>query len=219
MTGYDKFINQLQEVQENFPELKQTTVSGKIILRGILPVIDNEGNHWEDYEVEIHCSDNFPNEFPRLYEVGGKIPRIGDWHIYEDTGSCCVKILPEEKIRCRNGITVREYLQEEVMPYLFNQTHRRKEGYYINGEYLHGAWGLLQYYSYELKTGNDHNATLQLINYIATHEKPIRTSMCFCGGKQKFRHCHKTAFEKLKSIGNDSLVEHYRWIGKVTGIV
>ncbi len=122
MTGYDKFINQLQEVQENFPELKQTTVGGKIILRGILPVIDNEGNHWEDYEVEIHCTDNFPNEFPRLYEVGGKIPRIGDWHIYEDTGSCCVKILPEEKIRCRNGITVREFLQEEVMPYLFNAT-------------------------------------------------------------------------------------------------
>lgn len=217
MKGYEIFVNQLPEVQKHYPKLLQVTLHDEIILRGLLSVIDREGKHWEDYEVEIHCTDNFPNSFPRLYEIGGKIPRIGDWHVYEDTGSCCVKILPEELLRCRNGITILEYIKEEVLPYLFNQTHRRVEGYYIAGEYMHGAWGLLQYYSNELKTGNDYKFTLELIKYIATHAKPIRTSMCFCGKKLKFRHCHKIAFEKLKAIGYDSLMNHYLWISRVTG--
>src|SRR5204863_3040780 len=172
--------------------------------------------HWEDFEIEIHCTDNFPNEFPRLFEISGKIPRIADWHVYEDTGSCCTKIPPEEMLRCQKGITVAEYMKEEVLPYFFNQTHRRVEGYYINGEYSHGMKGLFEYYSMELKTGNDYKLTLELIKFIALQDKPHRTSFCFCGQRKKFRHCHKGAFEKLKRLGLDMLNHHYNLIAKAT---
>jgi hypothetical protein len=217
MTAYDKFISQLNAVQEIFPNLKQVELHGKIILRGTIAIVDKEGKHWEDYEIEIHCTDNFPKEFPRLFEVSGKIPRIADWHVYEDTGSCCTKIPPEEVLRCQKGITVSEYITEEVIPYFFNQTHRRVEGYYINGEYSHGGKGLFEYYSKELKTGNDYKLTLDLLRFIATQEKPKRTSFCFCGKKEKFRHCHKGAFEKLKSLGHGILKHHYGVIAKATG--
>lgn len=217
MTGYDKFISQLYEAQELFPTLKQIEVNGKIILRGVLAIIDREGKHWENYEIEIHCTENFPNEFPRLFEISGKIPRIGDWHIYEDTGSCCTNIPPEEILRCQKGITVTEYIKEEAVPYFFNQTHRRVEGYYINGEYSHGGRGLFEYYSKELVTGNDSKLTLALIKFIATQNKPARTSFCFCGKREKFRHCHKSSFEKFKLLGVDVLNHHYRIIAKATG--
>lgn len=218
MTAYDRFISQLAEAQENFPALTQVEVDGKIHLRGIVSVVDKEGKHWEDYEIEIHCTDNFPKEFPRLFEISGKIPRIADWHIYEDTGSCCTKIPPEEIFRCHKGITVTEYIKEEVIPYFFNQTHRRVEGYYINGEYSHGGKGLLEYYTKELKTGSNFKLTLDLIRFIATEEKPHRTSFCFCGKKEKFRHCHKAAFEKLKPLGIDVLKYHYVLMGRSTGL-
>lgn len=214
MRGYDKYVSQLLEAQEFFPSLKEIKVNGKLVLRGVISIVDRDGIHWEDYEIEIHCTEHFPKEFPRLFEVSGKIPRIADWHVYEDTGSCCTKIPPEEILRCQKGITVAEYIKEEVFPYFFNQTHRRVEGYYINGEYSHGGKGLLEYYSKELKTGSDYNLTLELFRFIATHDKPHRTSYCFCGKKEKFRHCHKGAFEKLKILGFEILKYHYAMMSK-----
>src|ERR1035437_1003929 len=177
--GYDIFVSQIEEAIVAFPSLHQVIVDGKYILKGALAVIDKNGRHWEDYEIEIHSTENFPNEFPLLFESSGKIPKITDWHVYEDTLSCCVKIKPEELLRCKKGITVTDYIREEVVPYLFNQTHRRVEGYYVNGEYGHGTLGIYEYYSNLLNTGKNIERTIQLMLFIAKHERPGRTTFCF----------------------------------------
>ena len=216
--GYNQFIAQLGEAVTAFPTLSIEHVNGREIIKGNLAVIDIDGKYWEDYGIEIHCSKDFPNEFPLLFETSGKIPKIADWHVYEDTLACCVKVRPEEIIRCREGINVTEYIREEALPYFFNQTHRRLEGYYVNGEYAHGIRGIYEYYSDVLKTGDNIQRTILLMEYIATHDHPDRTSMCFCGEKLKFRHCHKAAFVKLKSIGDITLKTHAYDIAKAAGI-
>ncbi len=210
--GYRIFAGQLAAAVSAFPSLSLVIQDGRAILKGRIDIVDGDGKHWEYYDIEIHGTEAFSNEFPMLFETSGKIPKIADWHVYEDTGSCCLKIKPEEILRCKNGITVNEFIQEEVIPYLFNQTHRRVEGYYVNGEYGHGTWGLLQYYANELNTGDDYKYTLELIKYIGTHDRPHRTSMCFCGKKIKYRHCHKAVFEKLKGLGDEILAAHHNWI-------
>jgi hypothetical protein len=43
--------------------------------------------------------------------------------------------------------------------------------------------------------------------------------MCYCGEKIKFRHCHKAAFDKLKSIGGVTLRAHAYKIAKAAGII
>jgi hypothetical protein len=113
-----------------------------------------------------------------------------------------------------------EYIREEVMPYLFNQTHRRVEGYYVNGEYAHGIRGIYEYYAGILKTGTDDiKRTLQLMDYIASHERPLRTSLCFCGKNVKFRHCHRGAFDKLKGIGDNMVRNHAYNIAKAASLL
>lgn len=196
--GYSRFVAQLDEAIASFPGLIRMTIGNQEVLKGVLSVIDIEGKLWEEYDVEIHASEMFPYEFPILFEVSGKIPRIADWHIYEDTGSCCVKVRPEELIKCRNGLLLTEYIAGEVMPFLFNQTHRRVEGYYVNGEYAHGIAGIYQFYSTILKTGENVLETIRLMKFISENERPIRTSYCFCGKNSKFRNCHKEAFDYLK---------------------
>ena len=217
--GYEQFVSQLEQVTSVFPSLSVTTSENKKILKGTLAVVDKEGKHWEDYEIEIHCPNNFPYEFPILFETSDKIPKIGDWHINEDTHSCCVKVHPAEILRCKKGITVTEYIQEEVLPYLFNQTHRRVEGYYVNGEYGHGAVGVFEFYADILKTGTDIKLTLRLMQYIADHTRPGRTSYCFCGRNAKFRHCHRDAYDKLKSIGDIQIKNHVYLIAKAVKLV
>lgn len=219
MSSHDIFKSQLEEAQKQYPSLVEINIGGTPALKGIVSIVDRHGKHWDDYEIEIHCSERFPDEFPRLFETSGKIPRIGDWHVYEDTGSCCTKIPPEEILRCKKGITVTQYINEEVLPYLFNQTHRRVEGYYINGEYSHGGLGLLEYYSQKLNTKDDFMYTLNLLKFIAMNDQPNRTSICFCGSGSKFRHCHKEAFIELKSLGKDVLVSHYLTMMKTLRLV
>lgn len=204
-TGYDIFVSQIEQAIVAYPTLRRVKVNGKHILKGVLAVIDKNGTYWADYEIEIHSTENFPNEFPILFETSDKIPKIADWHIYEDTLSCCVKIKPEEILRCRKGITIKEYICEEVLPYLFNQTHRRIEGYYVNGEYGHGKLGMYQYYSDLLNTGNNIQLTIQLMLFISNNERPGRTASCFCGRNIKFRDCHRNAYDRLKQLGSEML--------------
>lgn len=216
--SYETFFSQLEEAVAAFPCLKIVNVKGQDILKGKLSVVDREGKHWEDYEIEIHASERFPFEFPYLFETSGKIPRIADWHIYEDTGTCCVKVQPEEIIRCKHGITVTEFIGEEVVPYLFNQTHRRIEGYYVNGEYAHGWAGIFQFYSSVLKTGNDIPETIRLMKLIAESNRPERTSFCFCGRNIKFRCCHREAFDQLKLMDKGKLLGHAKGIAQAAGL-
>lgn len=217
--SYEIFLSQLDEVEKAYPRLKRKLVDEKYLLAGELEVIDAAGKLWEIYQVEIHYEDGFPHRFPSLYETGGKIPKIGDWHVYENTLACCVKVEPAEMIRCVHGITITEYITEEALPYLFNQTHRRLEGYYVNGEYAHGLVGIYQFYSEMLHTGKDYQKTLNLMHFIASNGRPGRTSLCFCGSGFKFRNCHRTVFDKLKQIGDDALFSHCIQIGKATGVL
>lgn len=217
--GYKMFNDQLEAAIAAFPSLSVAVVADKNFLKGTLPVVDSDGKHWEDYDIEIHCSEDFPLRFPVLFETSGKIPRIADWHVNEDSHSCCVKVLPEEIIRCKKGITLTEYIQKEALPYLFNQTHRRVEGYYVNGEYSHGTIGFYEFYSTALKTDNDVRLTLQLMNFIATHDRPSRTSKCFCGSKEKFRYCHRDAFDTIKEVGNNFILSHANDIAKAAQLI
>lgn len=216
--SYELFVEQLEEAEAEYPKLKRKLIEDRYILAGVLEVIDKGSKLWETYEIEIHYNNGFPHRFPRLYETSGKIPKIGDWHVNEDTLTCCVKVEPAEIVRCINGITIAEFIKEEVLPYFFNQTHRKVEGYYVNGEYGHGPVGICQFYSEELKTESDVKKMLQLIHFIATNERPNRTSTCFCGNKVKFRHCHRAAFDRLKLIGNGNVLRHSLDIGKALGI-
>lgn len=217
--SYELFVEQLTEAEEAYPKLRRKLTDEVYVLAGDLDVIDKAGKLWETYQIGIHYVEGFPYRFPGLYETGGKIPKIGDWHVYEDTLTCCVKVQPAEIIRCLRGISITEYIKEEALPYFFNQTHRRLEGYYVNGEYGHGLMGICQFYAEELKMESNIEKMLRAMHFIATNERPDRTSMCFCGSGIKFRHCHRSAFDKLKQIGSNILLSHVLEIGKVFGIL
>lgn len=208
MVSNQKFLEQIDEVILKYPQLQKAFSEESCYIKGLIDIIDKEGKHWDTYKIEIHPSTDFPHRFPIMFEVGGMIPRIADWHVYEDTFACCVKVLPEEFIRCRNGITLPEYIEEEAIPYLFNQSHRRHEGYYVNGEYPHGLMGLYEFYAKELGTNVNIKKTIQLILFIAEGLKPFRTHKCFCGSSELFRNCHKTAYEKLILLGKEILMSH-----------
>lgn len=205
--NYAMFNSHIDDVLTKYSGLKRGYKDGSPIITGDIEIVDKDGKFWDRYSIEIHCSEEYPNRYPDLYETSNKIPKIGDWHVYEDSLTCCVTIPPKEIIRCRNGITLLEYIDEEVIPYFFNQTHRRVEGYYANGEYLHDVMGLYQYYA-ELFKVNDIKRLVRLMVWTGRNPKPDRTSMCFCSSGIKYRNCHKVAYETMVLMGQDILLGH-----------
>lgn len=206
------FDAQLEEVVEVFPTLSITGNSERHLV-GYIDIIDTVGKHWDTFEVEIRATNEYPYRFPKIYEIGGKIPRIPDWHINGD-GSCCVDVEPEEIIACMNGISVLDFLKNHGLPHLSNQAHRRAEGYYKNGEYSHGTSGIIQYYKGILKVDDNYDILMHL-KYIGTHGRPNRVAKCYCGSGDKFRHCHRDAFDRIKHIPEHIIKKHYDSISAI----
>lgn len=211
MQGYKSFAEQIESITKAYSGLKIHTSNGQKFLKGTFEIRDDEGKVWDSYEIEIHCSPEFPKRFPILYEVGNKIPKIADWHInVHDPGekkSCCITVLPDELFQCRNNISVLNFMKKQVSPYLFNQTHRRINGYYANDEFDHGTAGKWQFYAE--KFGIEDKA--QIISILKTYGGQLhKKSPCFCGRKAKFRKCHPEVYQFIKSVPLKYLVEEIR---------
>ncbi|HKK44211.1 MAG TPA: hypothetical protein VJ964_01730 [Balneolaceae bacterium] len=215
--GYSTFIDQLDPTAEKYPHLKIVSENGEKFLQGNLDIVDGEGKQWESYQVEIKYKKGFPYRFPKVFETSDKIPKIADWHIYNDE-SCCIDVEPSEIIKCRDGITIIDFIDHELLPYLFNQTYRRVEGYYVNSGYSHGWVGVYEFYSEKLETDNDMRKTLALMHYIANNDRLNRSNKCFCGSDNLFRNCHMQAFDELKKLGRAFLLEQIKSLYELSGI-
>lgn len=126
-----------------------------------------------------------------------------DWHVYESDGHLCLCTTAEEFIKSANGIALDEFIRKELRPYLFNQTYRRKEGFFLN-EMPHGDAGQLSSLKSLLKT-NDIRKIRQFLLRANAHFTRGRTDFCFCESGLKYRHCHRDILNTFKSLGKMKL--------------
>lgn len=193
------FENDINAVPDVFSKLKIVDHEGEKILRGQLDIIDDTGTLWDTYTVEIKGSEGYPTMFPKLYEIGDSFLKIADWHVYESDKSCCVDVTPNEIILCKDGLNVVNYIKRFAIPYLANQTFRKREGYYLYGEYSHGILGRIEFYQKKLKAKKPVEL-LKMFDLIIKDYNPSRPTLCpFCH-KTKFRKCHRDTFRELQSV-------------------
>lgn len=198
------FDDEVAEIIKLYPKLHVINKEGKIILSGEIELFDLDGDIVDSYQLEICPSPEYPYMFPLVYERGNKLPVNIDWHVYEGLGNCCIKIPPEEELICKDGLTLKKFLEEQLLPYLFNQTFRRENGYYIN-ERPHGVLGLFDYYGQILGT-DDRKKIITLLGNILFKPEPNRVSLCFCGSGEKYRRCHRAAYQLLSKLKKDNLL-------------
>jgi hypothetical protein len=194
-----QFEKDILLVPDSFENLRIFEENEERFLKGSLDIIDGTGKIWGTYDVEIKGSESYPYSFPKLYETNNAFPKNADWHVYEDDFSCCIDVPMSEKIICKNGLSVSDYIKHHAIPYLANQTYRILEGYYLYGEYSHGILGRLEFYQSRLKAKNLAEL-IKMFDLIIKDYNPDRRSMCpFCH-KEKFRRCHRDAFRDLQLV-------------------
>ncbi|HCQ12747.1 hypothetical protein [Flavobacterium sp.] len=198
MNGYTIFEQEALEVIDEYKELSFKIEDGVPCIFGSILLLDEYGNIEDTFQIAIKAVSNYPYNFPLLYETGGRIPRNVDWHIFEQTGNCCIASPPEELIICNNGITLSSFINNQVKNYFYSQIFRNQNGYFLK-ERSHGNKGWIEFFEETFMTDNIFNIEFGL-KQIIEGKKIDRVSICFCGSGKKYRKCHKKSYDVLSKL-------------------
>jgi hypothetical protein len=212
--NYRIFCIQLQESILKYPNLRIKQNDEIKYLNGILDISDEEKNIIGSFLIEIHFSSLFPYRFPCLLETGGSILNEADWHKYQNS-RCCITVEAEEILNCKHGISVIEFIDKYAIPFFANFIYRKENGLYKNGEYGHSIIGPFQFYSDLFKT-DDPKLWVQYFKNVFRNlpYNKNRNETCFCGSKNKFKHCHRIVFEKIFDIGEKQVLKDFQNFSK-----
>ena len=208
--GIDLFKKEARRINDHFPTLNyseeengQPFIHGKILLR------DAANELLDSYLIKIVPADNYPLSFPKVFEVGGRIPVNVDWHVFPD-GHCCLMSIPQETLTCKKGITLVRFINEEVIPYFYNQKHRELYGYFLK-ERSHGNKGHIEFFQEKFNT-SDLSFIVKMLLFIAKNKEPKNTDKCFCGRSSKYKKCHRTLFREFQLFGTDEIHLYIKFI-------
>lgn len=177
---------------------KSTVLCGKIECR-----IPN-GNHGAleiFYKLKIVVPHNYPNEIPRVYEIGQDIPRTSEYHMNSD-GSLCLgsplRIL--ESIQQDESLI--SYAKSILLPYLYAASLKKcgicKHMAY--GELAHGEQGLLTDYKkcFGVKTDTQ---VLRVLELLKRENLDYEKEPCPCGCGRSIADCQfRSTIEHWKKI-------------------
>ena len=124
------------------------------MLLGELKIIDKSGKEWDSFFIKVIPKDCYPFCFPTVFVEDARLPKIPDWHIYED-GSCCFDVPLGEVLKCLDGLPVGHFLERIAVPFFADQAFRIKEGFYKGREYSHGIDGVLEFFASKLGCGKN----------------------------------------------------------------
>lgn len=189
--------NDINEVLQMFPKLKQYEKNKCKLLSGEIDIFDSESVYLESYEINVFIPKNYPYGFPLLQETSCRFEHIADRHISTD-GFCCVCSLQEADIVSQRGISIKNFFSKYVVPYFANQLYFQSEKHWANGDYEHGDYGIFQFYRELLKVGKLEDA-ISILSIL--HSKKLnRNDNCFCGKGKKIKHCHFEEYKKIKDL-------------------
>lgn len=191
---------QIKEVLEIFPVLKYNAQENTLI--GTLEVNPNDF-----YTVLIELNP-WNKNFPRVYEIGERIPPINDRHIHEPEGNCCFTTHRMEEILLKTKVkTLLEFIERILIPYLQNNSYFELDESYLNGEFAHKN-PTLQTYQDLLKIKDRKLIAVTLYEYYEGHKLTMK-DRCYCGNNKTLRKCsrgtHKLGYDKLKHIDKKNM--------------
>ncbi|WP_456438782.1 hypothetical protein [Psychroserpens sp.] len=192
---------QIKEVLSFHPDLVYKSHSNSFEGELFLPDGDS-------YEISI-CLTSYPNLFPTVREIGGRISRKMDRHIYPDSGSCCFTTRAKSQILLKTVVkSLLAFIDEILIRYLENNSYFEINKRYYTEEYAHGKLGIIQGYKDILQI-DDTIKTAKAIIKASNDKKLVIHQNCYCGSGRRLRKCnhgkHLNNFRKLYLVEKDIL--------------
>lgn len=191
----DEFERIRADLGDRYPTLHIfTNQDGVTEVAGRFPVFDSDGKRLEAFNLSIILPSTYPVELPIVYEVGGRIPRIADRHIFSN-GSMCV-FIPDDRWRCfPAGSSFMDYLDGPLRNYFLSQLYYEETGKWLFGEYSHDELGIIEYYQELFETQD----VVTVVDFLfeLCENKLREQNMCPCGSGKKIKRCCRPKFRDL----------------------
>jgi hypothetical protein len=165
------------------------------------------------YQISINIVP-FPNSFPIVKELGERIPRKIDRHIYSDA-SCCLTTKAKEQLLLKKKIkTLDKFISDIVIPFFKNNSYFEINKEYINGDYKHGIVGVFEAYQ-EIANISDLKLLFNTLTDRLMGKKYRRNDLCFCNSGKKFKKCHQPYYNDLFLIEKDVINQDIKRLSDV----
>lgn len=162
----------------------------------------------DSYEIRIGLN-SYPEFFPIVHELNGRIPNKLHRHIYTDTGSCCFTTRAKSQVLLKTKITTLAlFIKDIVIPYFQNNSYYEINGKYKSEEYSHGSEGVVEGYRDILQIDNDLKIAQLLARRIEGEKLKIQ-HQCYCGSGKSLKKCtsglHDRCYRNFRIIDKNVL--------------
>ena len=139
------------------------------------------------YRLQVNVPRRFPRGIPTVMELDERILRRAECHVFND-GTLCLGSPLRLHLIAHDYPSLTEFSQHSIVPYLYANSYREKEGVYPFGELAHGAAGLLDDYVQILGLDRPEQAA-EGIALIAMKKRLANKCPCPCGCGRRLGAC------------------------------
>jgi hypothetical protein len=162
----------------------------------------------DSYEVEVKL-DLYPAFFPIVFEMGERIPKKLDRHMYTDSGSCCFTTGAKSQVLLKTKITtLLKFIDEIAIRYFENNSYYEINGKYCFTEYDHGSLGVVQSYQDILGTSDNRSIVLLMLERLKNRKLRIK-DLCYCNSGHTLKKCfsglHCRSYKQFRLIDKEVL--------------
>jgi hypothetical protein len=190
----------------DYPKMANRPCAGTYLrLKGSFAFIGNHPTHGQvrdAFSLQIEVPAAFPRELPEVKEIGGRIPRVGEFHVNGD-GSLCLGSHLRLLLKLKEAPTLVGFAERCLVPYLYAISRKLTHGgKLVFGELAHEGPGMLQDYAqlFGVPTTVQARYALELLG---TKKRIANKLPCPCGCKRRLGRCrfnrHLAQYRKLAS--------------------
>lgn len=194
--GYELDLNKLRvNLAARYPTLQVYTTDDWPVLRGSIP-IEHAGREIDRFFVEIDLRPLAQRNLPIVRETGGRIPHDRSRHINSQDGTACVCIPADYFVQHPGPFDVLAFLDGPVISYFIGQALVEQRDAWPQGEWDHGADGLVQWCR-DFFGCASRDEVLRFLEIMAVREMKGHLA-CPCGSGLRIRKCHLSQLRLLR---------------------
>lgn len=140
----------------------------------------------DTYDLEISIPQAFPSDVPVVIEIGGKIPRNGDFHVNPDATLCLGSPLRLRKIIADQPDLI-TFAERCLVPYLYRVSLKLQRGEELVG-LAHGMPGVIDDYA-ELLRLSSVEQVVAALELLAMKKRQANKQDCPCRCGRRVGRC------------------------------
>ena len=167
----------------------------------------------DEYRIQIDISSPLDRALPQVFEVGGRIPREGRYHVNPD-GSLCLGSMLRQRLILGAQPSLVDFVDKCVVPFLYGHSLRESGAAELPfGELEHGAVGLVDDYRLIFDIP-ERDGLRRLMRLLAMKRRRANKLPCYCGCGRRFAACsqHRKAHVLRRTLSRLDIKRAYKEI-------